>query len=86
MSRTDNTRPWDVQMADRPVVTGRGMPIMGGSNSDNGAAVMVRQQGASSQRANERQVLCQAHLVIDTDTIDIPPIRADRKTTGWRHD
>ncbi len=88
MSKTDNTRPYDVALNDKtvPKISQYDVAITGGINYGGGVAKVERKQASTSRRQHVRRILHGACLQLDRDSIDITPIRADKKTVGWRHD
>lgn len=90
MSGTDNTRPHDVVTSDKRVRQiprfRELMPLTGGINSENGHGKAKRKESTTSRRQHVRRTLHAALLMVhEPDTIDIQPIRADKRDTGWRY-
>lgn len=95
MSRTDNTRPFSVIVEDKTlprvkVEYGRPrfrqeddhefMPVYyGGINSVRGNAKHERKRIRRKLRAHQRQALHNIQQAFDTEGVDVPPIRGDRR-------
>lgn len=81
MSKTDKTRPYDVQIADPYTKRIAGIPIMGGLSGAKGHAKQERRALNSERRARDRQALHEAKY---TGDVDLKPIQADRRCVDWR--
>jgi ribosome-interacting GTPase 1 len=60
------------------------LKITKGVNADHGRAKVRRQEVQRKTRRADSQVMRQAHLLLDTDVIDIVYPRGSRRTVGWR--
>lgn len=85
MSSTDNTRPIEVQEADRGtlwVMTVPNFPVavIGGFAGAKRYGKQMRRNDASKRRQRDRKVKHNARYMRDKEAVDVLPIRADRRT------
>jgi len=85
MSKTDKTRPYQVQMADRPIQTSQGIPLIGGLNSEGGHNKEDRAITTSQRRARDRAFCTEAERAVDTESLDLLPHIADKRSLARRH-
>lgn len=96
MSKTDKTRPWDIQARDKMILrvtrvdrdqTGRPIGVSlvplhpGGANYADGHGKEYRQRDTRQRRRRDTNV-CHHALRGDYD-YDTLPVRGDRKSLGW---
>ena len=85
MSGTDNTRPYEIQANDRRTLRVNichnfPVPVIGGFRGIKRNGKSMRKDDARQRRQRDRQVNHNAKYLLDKDTVDILPIRADRRS------